>query len=101
MEERLAEQMIDRFTLAAFCEACRLLDEGVSSMKEIDIAMMAGAGYPKGPFALADDMGLDVVLAKLEALQRFGDAFYISDKLRAAVGRGDLGVKTGKGFYEY
>ncbi|MHB0885173.1 MAG: 3-hydroxyacyl-CoA dehydrogenase family protein [Bacillota bacterium] len=103
MDPKLEQQLLDRSQLSAFAEASRLLDEGISSMKDIDLAMRAGAGYPAGPFAAADQTGLDVVLQKMEALQKaHGESrYYISPRLRDLVARGHLGVKSGKGFYEY
>ena len=102
MTEEQAGLLVDRFLLAGFVEACRLLDEGVASAKDIDLAMRAGAGYPKGPLARADATGLDVVLEKLEGLApRYGEAFAVSERLRTMVARGELGRKTRKGFFEY
>ncbi|HEY3313718.1 MAG TPA: 3-hydroxyacyl-CoA dehydrogenase family protein [Bacillota bacterium] len=103
MDPKAEQNILDRSQLIAFAEACRLLDEGISSMKDIDLAMRAGAGYAAGPFAMADQMGLDVVLQKMEGLQKqYGEnRFYISSRLRDLVARGHLGVKTQKGFYEY
>jgi 3-hydroxyacyl-CoA dehydrogenase len=97
----------DRLLLPMINEAAYALQEKVASPNDIDIAMMAGAGMadtsgPKGPLQIADEMGLDVVLAKLEELhsvlgERFRPAPLIKRKVRA----GHLGVKTGKGFKEY
>lgn len=102
MDEKQAQLLVDRFQLAGFVEACRLLDEGIASARDIDLAMRAGAGYPQGPLAWADSVGLDVVLAKLEELYpRYGEAFAIPERLRTMVARGELGKKTQKGFFEY
>ncbi len=103
MDPKDEQLLLDRAQLSSFAESSRLLDEGISRMKDIDLAMRAGAGYAAGPFAMADQMGLDVVLQKMEALQKqYGEnRFYISPRLRDLVARGHLGVKTGKGFYEY
>jgi 3-hydroxybutyryl-CoA dehydrogenase len=102
VDQKTAQLLIDRFTLAAFVEAVRLLDEGIASAKDIDLSMMAGAGYPKGPLAAADAQGLDVVLAKLEELYpKYGDAFAVPDRLRQLVASGRTGVKARQGFFEY
>ncbi len=60
------EALVDRFTLKALVESCLVLEEGIASMKDIDLGMMAGAGIIPPPFARADQIGLDEVLAKLE-----------------------------------
>lgn len=102
MDEKTAELLIDRVSLAAFVEAVRLLDEGIASAKDIDLAMLAGAGYPKGPLAAADAQGLDVVLAKLEALApKYGDAFAVPERLRRMVAAGQTGVRAKQGFFGY
>ena len=62
-----APALIDRFTLKALVESCLVVEEGVASMKDVDLGMMAGAGIIPPPFARADQLGLDEVLAKLEA----------------------------------
>ena len=49
--------IVERFTLKAFIEACLVLEEGVSSLREIETGMMMGAGILPGPFARADDRG--------------------------------------------
>ena len=56
------QALIDRFTLKALVESCLVLEEGIASMKDIDLGMMAGAGVIPPPFARADQMGLDEVL---------------------------------------
>jgi len=102
MDEAQKQELIDRFRLAGFVEACRLLEEGISSMKDIDIAMLAGAGYDKGPFAWADSVGLDTVKERLEALSaKRPEVFSVPKVLVDLVGKGYLGEKTKRGFYEY
>jgi enoyl-CoA hydratase / 3-hydroxyacyl-CoA dehydrogenase len=94
--------LVDRFTLKALVESCLLLEEGVASMKDIDLGMMAGAGIIPPPFARADQLGLDEVLAKLErAAQEWGEHFEPPAILRRLVGQGRLGVKSGQGFFPY
>lgn len=102
MEKQLEDSLVDRFTLAGFVESCRLLEEGIASMKDIDLGLRAGAGYSQGPFAWADGVGLDVILEKLETLEKeFGPRFKPPAMLRDLIARGNLGQKTGRGFYEY
>jgi enoyl-CoA hydratase/3-hydroxyacyl-CoA dehydrogenase len=94
--------LVERFTLKAVVEACLVLEEGVASMKDIDLGMMAGAGVIPPPFARADQIGLDEVLAALErASGEWGDRFEPPTILRRLVAQGRLGVKTGQGFFPY
>jgi enoyl-CoA hydratase / 3-hydroxyacyl-CoA dehydrogenase len=96
------QALVDRFTLKALVEGCLVLEEGVASMKDIDLGMMAGAGIIPPPFARADQLGLDEVLAKLErAAQEWGPGFEPPTILRRLVAQGRLGVKTGQGFFPY
>jgi enoyl-CoA hydratase / 3-hydroxyacyl-CoA dehydrogenase len=97
-----AAALVDRFTLKALVESCLVLEEGVASMKDIDLGMMAGAGIIPPPFARADQLGLDEVLAKLErAAHEWGEHFEPPTILRRLVAQGRLGVKTGQGFFAY
>jgi enoyl-CoA hydratase / 3-hydroxyacyl-CoA dehydrogenase len=97
-----AASLVDRFTLKALVESCLVLEEGVASMKDIDLGMMAGAGIMPPPFARADQIGLDEVLAKLErAEQEWGENFEPPTIIRRLVAQGRLGVKTGQGFFPY
>jgi enoyl-CoA hydratase/carnithine racemase len=94
--------LVERFTLKALVESCLVLEEGVASMKDIDLGMMAGAGLIPPPFARADQIGLDEVLAKLErAAQEWGEAYAPPTILRRLVAQGRLGVKAGQGFFPY
>jgi 3-hydroxybutyryl-CoA dehydrogenase len=83
--------------------AIRLLDQGVASLEGIDAAMRGGCGFPMGPFALLDLVGLDTSLAILDALHReFADPnFAPAPLLRRMVSAGRLGRKSGHGFYDY
>ena len=83
--------------------AVRLLESGVASKEDIDSAMKGGCGFPMGPFALLDLVGLDTSLSILDALyQEFRDPHYAaSPMLRRMVSAGHLGRKSGNGFYEY
>jgi len=64
------DALVERFTLKALVESCLVLEEGVAAMKDIDLGMMAGAGIIPPPFARADRIGLDEVLAKLASRMR-------------------------------
>jgi 3-hydroxybutyryl-CoA dehydrogenase len=83
--------------------AVRLYEQGVASKEDIDEAMKGGCGFPMGPFALLDLVGLDVSLAILEALYaEFKDPNYAPvPLLRRMVTAELLGRKTHKGFYDY
>jgi enoyl-CoA hydratase / 3-hydroxyacyl-CoA dehydrogenase len=94
--------LIDRFTLKALVESCLVLEEGIASLKDIDLGMMAGAGVIPPPFARADQVGLDEVLVRLEsAEQEWGENYAPPLILRRLVAQGRLGVKTGQGFFPY
>ena len=83
--------------------AIRLLEQGVATREGIDAAMKGGCGFPMGPFALLDLVGLDTSLAILDALYaEFRDPNYAAvPLLRRLVTSGQLGRKTKRGFYEY
>ncbi len=83
--------------------AVRMLENRVASRDDIDAAMKDGCGFPMGPFALLDLVGLDTSLAILEALYaEFKDANYAAaPALRRMVTANKLGRKTGEGFYDY
>jgi 3-hydroxybutyryl-CoA dehydrogenase len=83
--------------------AIRLLEQGVATVDGIDVAMKGGCGFPMGPFALLDLVGLDTSLAILDSLHAaFGDANLVAaDRLRQMVAQGQLGRKSGSGFYDY
>ena len=83
--------------------AIKLLESGVADVNGIDTAMRGGCGFPMGPFALLDLVGLDTSLAILEALYaEFGDPnFAPAPRLRRMVAAGHLGRKSGQGFMSY
>jgi enoyl-CoA hydratase / 3-hydroxyacyl-CoA dehydrogenase len=96
------DTLVDRFTLKALVEACLVLEEGVSSARDIETGMMMGAGILPGPFARADEQGLDDALEALErAESEWGDAFTPPLILRRLVAQGRLGKKAGQGFFPY
>ncbi|MEY2569601.1 MAG: 3-hydroxybutyryl-CoA dehydrogenase [Actinomycetota bacterium] len=83
--------------------AVRMLEQGVATKEDIDEAMKGGCGFPMGPFALLDLVGLDVSLAILDALyDEFRDPNYAAvPLLRRMVSAEKLGRKTTHGFYDY
>jgi 3-hydroxybutyryl-CoA dehydrogenase len=83
-------------------EAIRMLEEGVADAASIDRAMELGYRHPMGPLRSTDLVGLDVRLAIAEHLHReLGDRFEPPRLLREKVGRGELGRKTGQGFFTW
>ncbi len=84
-------------------EAIQVLMEGVASADDIDTALKLGYELTNGPLEMADDIGLDTVLYWLETLFReLGDVKYRPcPLLRMLVRAGNLGVKTGQGFFRY
>jgi 3-hydroxybutyryl-CoA dehydrogenase len=83
--------------------AVRMMEYGTAGMADIDSAMQGGCGFPMGPFALLDLVGLDTSVAILDALyEEFRDPNYAAvPTLRRKVAAGQLGRKSGRGFYEY
>ena len=91
-----------RLGIAIGLEAMRMVQEGVASPADIDKAMVLGYGFPMGPLQLTDLVGLDVRLNIAEYLYKeLGDRFLAPEILREKVAKGELGKKSGKGFYEW
>ena len=83
-------------------EGIRAYDEGVATKDDIDRGMELGTNVPMGPLTLADHIGLDVCLHATETLhEELGDRYKPAYLLKRKVEAGDLGKKTGQGFYEY
>lgn len=91
-----------RLGVALGLEAIRMVEEGVASAEDIDNAMVLGYKHPVGPLALTDIVGLDVRLGIAEYLEKeLGPRFTPPQLMRDMVERGELGKKSGRGFYDY
>ncbi|MCA8933375.1 MAG: 3-hydroxyacyl-CoA dehydrogenase family protein [Rhodospirillaceae bacterium] len=95
--------IVNRLLTPYILDAVRMLERGTGTIDAIDRAMMTGAGYPMGPFALADYIGLDVVYAMASNIYDDVRQQYCSPPhtLQRLVQLGYLGRKTSKGFYSY
>ncbi|MFB6134244.1 MAG: 3-hydroxyacyl-CoA dehydrogenase family protein [Halanaeroarchaeum sp.] len=83
-------------------EGIRAVDEGVASKADVDRGMKLGTNVPMGPLELADHIGLDICLDASQTLyEELGDRYKPAYLLKRKVEAGDLGKKTGRGFYEY
>ncbi|MBN2056657.1 3-hydroxyacyl-CoA dehydrogenase [bacterium] len=95
----------ERLNYALINEAVVCLQENVSSAGDIDIAMMAGTGFPQdlgGPLKYADSVGVNVILEKLEAFSReLGPRFWPAPMLKRMVAAGFTGIEAGQGFYHH
>lgn len=93
----------DRLNMLLINEAIICLQENVSSVSDIDVAMMAGTGFPQdlgGPLKYADTIGLPAVLEKLESFaQELGFRFWPAPMLKRKIAAGQTGVEAGQGFY--
>jgi enoyl-CoA hydratase/3-hydroxyacyl-CoA dehydrogenase len=102
-----AEELVAMFTGRALIESCLLVEEGVCSVRDIDLGMMTGAGLDprKGlfpPFWKADLEGLGTVLERIERLEeKYGERFAPPVILKRLVAQGRLGLESGQGFYPY
>ena len=93
----------NRILMPMINEAIETLQNGVAGVSEIDSIMKLGMGHPMGPLQLADFIGLDVCLSILNVMhQGYGKPKYSPNPILInLVTSGDLGVKSGKGFYDY
>jgi len=95
--------IVNRMLTALVDEAFQLYKEGIASFEDIDVAIEKGLNHPLGPYRLADYSGLDIhYYAKLKLAEETGDPLLgPPDFITERVLEGNLGVKTGKGFYDY
>jgi 3-hydroxyacyl-CoA dehydrogenase len=94
--------VVNRVLNSAASEIWRYKDESGRSAQEIDKEIADAKVTPMGPFYLSDLLGLDTVLHVAEHLQKsYGERFYVSPEMRELVEAGNLGQKSGKGFYEH
>jgi 3-hydroxyacyl-CoA dehydrogenase len=100
---------VERLIFPMINEATLIAQENIASVPDIDMAMIAGTGMTYGgerlgPLAIADEYGLDVVLAGLEAMMKEpwgGERFRPAQLLKTKVRAGHLGKKSGRGFHEH
>ena len=94
--------VVNRVLIPWINEGIRAYDEGVASKEDMDRGLKLGTNVPMGPLELADHVGLDIVLNASETLhEELGDRYKPAYLLKRKVEAGDLGKKTGTGFYEY
>jgi 3-hydroxyacyl-CoA dehydrogenase len=94
--------VVNRVLNSAASEIWKVRDEEDLTVEEVDKLVTDAKAAPMGPFFLSDLLGLDTVLHVAEHLnESYGDRFYVSPKMKELVEAGDLGQKTGKGFYEH
>lgn len=95
--------IVNRLLVPYILDAIRALEEGVGSVQDIDEAMKLGCGFPMGPFALLDFVGLDTTyyIANIMFEEYREKRFAPPPLLKQMVQAGRLGKKSGRGFYEY
>lgn len=103
VERDIAGFLLNRINLVGYVEAIRLLEQGIATVEDIDKGMRLAFGRRMGPFETGDLVGLDVSCNALMAI--YEDTkdirFYPPDLLRRKVKAGELGRKTGRGWYRY
>ncbi len=94
--------IVNRVLFSSLMTALNILEEGVATIEDIDSAMKLGAGHPMGPFKLLDFIGLDTSLSIFRSLEKaYPTSFRVPSTLEKLVADGNLGRKSGKGFYDY
>jgi len=94
--------VVNRILISAVSEVWRATHEEGLDVKEVDKVIQESGTAPMGPFFLTDLLGLDTVLHVAEHLhESYGERFFVSPAMQELVQTGDLGQKTGKGFYEH
>ncbi len=94
--------VVNRILNSSASEIWRVTDEEGIDPQEVDRVVKESGTIPMGPYQLADMVGLDVTLHTAEHIaESYGDRFYVSKRLRELVEDGNLGQKTGRGFYEH
>ena len=95
--------IVNRLLVPYLLDAIRIYEGGLASLEDIDQAMKLGCGYPMGPFTLLDLVGLDTTMYVAEVMfEEFREPRYAPPPLlKRMVLAGQLGRKTGKGFYTY
>jgi len=94
--------VVNRILLSTASEAWRYQDESGVPVEQLDELIKEKAQLPMGPFQVMDMSGLDTALKVAQDMQEaYGDRFYVHRGMQELVDRGDLGAKTGKGFYEH
>jgi 3-hydroxyacyl-CoA dehydrogenase len=94
--------VVNRILNSSVSEVWRVAEEEGLDPQEVDKVIKDSGTVPMGPFFLTDLLGLDTVLHVAEHLHdSYGDRFFVSSRMKELVKAGDLGQKTGKGFYEH
>jgi 3-hydroxyacyl-CoA dehydrogenase len=94
--------VVNRILNSAVSEVWRVTEEEGLDVEEVDNVIKESGTVPMGPFLLTDLLGLDTVLhVAVHLRESYGDRFYVSKRMKELVDAGNLGQKTGKGFYEH
>ena len=94
--------VVNRILTSAMSEVWRVTEEEDLDVKGVDKAIQESGTVPMGPYYLTDLLGLDTAFHVAEHLhESYGDRFYVSKQMKELVEAGNLGQKTGKGFYEH